>query len=296
MVMMGPFGTVVRSFTMSVGIPRSHASPPPGIPCWVDLAAAEEPAARAFYSTLFGWDCYVKRDPATINLRYAIATNSGLQVAGLYQAASDQPTGWMVHLAVANTVTTAEWVEHLGGTVTQGPVDIPDRGSILHAVDAGGTPVAFWQLPPDWAFGTDLPGMFTGADLNTRDGASADAFYSRLFDFTCQQIGDGRIDYAEWRLERMPVLYRYALGERYHEPLMPHWMVYFDVEPARGADAVAGHAIMLGGDVVTPPFDTPFGRTAVLRDPGGAVFSIIDHSCPVDTGAGRAEVDDPYDD
>ncbi|PXY26166.1 glyoxalase [Prauserella sp. PE36] len=281
---------------MSVGMPIPPSLLPAGVPCWIELASANEQAARDFYGELFGWEFFIKRDPATVNRRYTIAVLHDLQAGGLYQAASDQPTGWMVHLAVGNTVNTAEWVQHLGGTITLGPVDIPDRGSILHAVDPSGAPVVFWQPPGDWSFATSLPGSFTGADLNTHDGPSADQFYCRLFEFTSQQIGQGGIDYVEWRLDHEPVLYRYAMDPSYQATVPPHWMIYFEADPARGTDAIAGQALMLGGNVVTAPFDTPFGRTAVLADPGGAVFSIVDHSRPVDTGVGKAEVDDPYDD
>ncbi|WP_199430289.1 VOC family protein [Qaidamihabitans albus] len=281
---------------MAVGSPTSQSVVPAGMPCWVELAAADEPAVRAFYEGLFGWDCHVKRDPATATRRYTIASLGGYQVAGLYQAARNQPTGWTVHLAVANTASTAEWVEHLGGSVTLGPVDIPDRGSILHARDASGAPVAFWQPTETWSFGAGLPGTFSGADLNTHDGPTADNFYCRLFNLTSEQIGTDTIDYAEWRLDHQPVIYRYQMDEELRRSMPPHWMTYFGVDPARGADAVAGHALMLGGSVVTPPFDTPFGRTAVITDPDGSVFSIIDHEQAVDNGAGRAEVDDPHGD
>jgi predicted enzyme related to lactoylglutathione lyase len=56
-------------------------------------------------------------------------------------------------------------------------------------------------------------------------------------------------------------------------PGMPnHWHVYFGTDDA---DATAAKAAELGGSVVAPPFDTPVGRMAVLRDPQGAMFSII---------------------
>jgi predicted enzyme related to lactoylglutathione lyase len=90
------------------------------------------------------------------------------------------------------------------------------------------------------------------------------------------------------------VLYRYVMGSEYSPQTPPHWMIYFEVDPARGTDATAGQAIMLGGNVVIQPYDTPFGRMAILADPDGAVFAVIDHSRAVSTG--RAEVDDPYDD
>ena len=40
------------------------------------------------------------------------------------------------------------------------------------------------------------------------------------------------------------------------------------------ADAAAARAGELGGQIVMGPFDTPVGRTAVLADPVGAVFSV----------------------
>jgi uncharacterized protein len=59
-------------------------------------------------------------------------------------------------------------------------------------------------------------------------------------------------------------------------PQMPgvpsHWHVYFGVADA---DATVAKAAELGGSVLVPPFDTPVGRMAVIGDPQGAVFSII---------------------
>jgi predicted enzyme related to lactoylglutathione lyase len=51
-----------------------------------------------------------------------------------------------------------------------------------------------------------------------------------------------------------------------------HWHVYFAIADA---DATAARATELGGSVLVPPFDTPVGRIAVLRDPQGAVFSVL---------------------
>jgi uncharacterized protein len=49
--------------------------------------------------------------------------------------------------------------------------------------------------------------------------------------------------------------------------LPPHWRVDFWVDDV---DAIAGKAAALGGRVVV----LPVGRTAVLADPQGAVFSV----------------------
>ena len=51
----------------------------------------------------------------------------------------------------------------------------------------------------------------------------------------------------------------------------PHWSVTFSVVDA---DTVADTARRLGGVVITEPFDVPPTRTAVLRDPQGAQFTV----------------------
>jgi uncharacterized protein len=51
-----------------------------------------------------------------------------------------------------------------------------------------------------------------------------------------------------------------------------HWLVYFGVADAGAAVTAAEHG---GGSVLLGDFDTPYGRMAVLADPGGAVFSVI---------------------
>ena len=52
----------------------------------------------------------------------------------------------------------------------------------------------------------------------------------------------------------------------------PHWMTYFAVDDC---DATTGRAAELGATVLVAPADIPPGRFAVLRDPLGAVFSLI---------------------
>lgn len=275
---------------------RSEALLPSGLPCWVELATLDERVAHEFYGELFGWTMRVCRDPATSNGRYSIASMGGRDVAGIYLAAPEQPPIWTVNLSVHSVVNAAEWTEHLGGTVTLGPVAIPGRGAILHVADPAGAPAVFWQPSQEWDFLTGVPGTFGTADLNTHEPEVADRFFCRLFNYSASQIGDHRgIDYMEWRLDQEPVLYRYKMGPEYPPETLPHWMVYFDIDPARGADATAGQAIMLGGRVVVEPYDTPWGRIAILADPCGGVFSAIDHSIVVEE-FGRAEVEDPYDD
>jgi predicted enzyme related to lactoylglutathione lyase len=52
-----------------------------------------------------------------------------------------------------------------------------------------------------------------------------------------------------------------------------YWDVYFAVDDA---DATATKATEEGGQIMVEPFDIPpVGRSAVLKDPLGAVFSVL---------------------
>jgi predicted enzyme related to lactoylglutathione lyase len=52
----------------------------------------------------------------------------------------------------------------------------------------------------------------------------------------------------------------------------PHFLVHFGVEDV---EAVLGTVNRLGGRVQTPPFDTSYGRAAVVTDNQGASFAVL---------------------
>ena len=56
------------------------------------------------------------------------------------------------------------------------------------------------------------------------------------------------------------------------EGIPPHWMGYFQVD---NTDAAIERAVAAGGKLAVPAFDMEYGRMAVISDPAGAVFSIV---------------------
>jgi predicted enzyme related to lactoylglutathione lyase len=52
----------------------------------------------------------------------------------------------------------------------------------------------------------------------------------------------------------------------------PRWNTYFDVADT---DASVKKLESLGGKVMAPPFDTPYGRMSAVFDPTGAAFCLI---------------------
>ena len=62
------------------------------------------------------------------------------------------------------------------------------------------------------------------------------------------------------------------MDDSWPEDMPPHWMVYFSVADT---DATAARASELGGAAPVPPTDIPPGRMAVLNDPQGGYFTVL---------------------
>jgi predicted enzyme related to lactoylglutathione lyase len=78
--------------------------------------------------------------------------------------------------------------------------------------------------------------------------------------------------YTEWQLDGRSIGGMMEMDGQWGDT-PPHWMIYIMVDDC---DAVAGKVTQLGGTVCVPPTDIPkVGRFAVLGDPQGAYFSII---------------------
>lgn len=268
-----------------------------GTPCWIDVSTSDPEASREFYGGLFGWTYEINPDPGAGH--YTNAWLDGELVAGLggVPVEPDQPVAWTLYLASADIKETAELAAASGGTLLFGPTEFPEQGSMAIASDPTGGQIGFWQLYGEWKFRGGAPGTLCWAELNTRDGAVADDFFVGLFGYQTGQHGDGvSFDYTTWSFGDEAVLGRLQMGEEFAPDTAPHWMVYFSVAPQVGTDLAAARVLELGGSVSVDPFPSTFGRIAVVRDPAGAVFSLVDlsqRSAPV---TGEANNEDPYDD
>jgi uncharacterized protein len=249
---------------------------PDGEPCWADVVTPDLAAGQRFYTAMFGWE-YQNSGPEFGN--YSMATLNGKTVAGVTPPPPGlepgaMPPVWSVYLASADADATAAKVDHAGGKVIMGPMDIPGSGRMFMAVDTAGAAFGVWQ--PGGHSGAQLteePNTPVWAEVHSGEGASEDAFYRSLFDYQQEQIGDGTsFDYNVWSIGDRQVAGRMKEPE---PPNPPYWLVYFSVDDT---DAAAQRATSNGGRVLWGPDDSPYGRMATLADPNGAVFAVIDPS------------------
>ena len=249
----------------------------PGSVCWVDVSTTDPARSRDFYAGLFGWTYQIDPDPD--HGHYTSALRNGRPVAGLagMPVSAGQPVTWTLYLASANIVHTAEVFGQWGGQVLYGPVDIPGQGNMFIGADPTGGVIGCWQPARPWTFHTTDTGALFWAELNTRDGNRADEFFANLFGYRQQQVGDGiDVDYTTWSRGEQMLLGRIQMGPDWSGDIAAHWMLHFVVDPLTGTDAAVNRVLELGGRVSLYPYDSELGRIALVADPCGATFALID--------------------
>lgn len=245
-----------------------------GTPCWVDLSARDDDAAREFYSALFGW----QDDPLSIDpdLCYHIAKVRGLDVAAIYQQSESEKMGgasqWRTYFAVASADETASRARQAGGKVLLEPFDVADAGRMAVLQDPQGAVFAIWQSAQLIGFRViDEPGAVTWNVLITWDLPGMTEFYKAILGFSEVKL-PGTVEYTLLTLNG-----EYTAGimkiTPEMEPVKPSWIVTFMVVDV---DISAKKAQDMGAKVLIAPRDIPgVGRFAVIRDPQGAVFEIF---------------------
>jgi predicted enzyme related to lactoylglutathione lyase len=284
----------------------------PGVPCWIDTTQPDPAAAASFYGGLFGWEVEDAMPPDS-PARYYIGRLGGGDVAGI----GSQPEGgpeaavWNTYVWVDDADETAAKVRAAGGTVLREPSEVGDSGRMAVFADPAGAAFCVWQPKVHrGAAVVNEPGSLNFNDLNTRDPEGARSFYGAVFGWELLDMGGGFFSwalsgYGDFLEQRNPGFREglAAMGapERFgdvvaslvpmpdDQPDMPeHWSLTFAVDDA---DAIAARAAELGGEVVVPPFDAPWVRMMIIRDPQGATFTaskFVPENKDLDMSAGSA--------
>ncbi|MFD0275665.1 VOC family protein [Kitasatospora sp. NPDC127111] len=238
-----------------------------GVPCWVELAAGpDRRRARRFYGGLFGWEFVDLDGPPG----YTVATLRGAQVAGLAPGPGDDEQAWLTYLAVEDADRASLAVRQAGGRIVREPAEVAGLGRGALAVDPTGAVVGLWQARLNPGAGlVNEPGTFTWNEQLSPDPDGARSFYRQAFGYDYARPAG---DYTVFRAGGLPA--GGIGGNPGVDPEGPAalWAVYFG---AADTDRTVELAVELGGSVLDGPEPTPFGRVAVVRDDGGAVFTLI---------------------
>lgn len=244
----------------------------PGTPSWIDVGSRNLEATTAFYGALFGWEFAAAPQPDAGG--YGMFTLKGKPVAGGGPTMSpDQPPAWTTYITVANADATVKAAQDNGGNVAVPPMDVFDLGRMAGIIDPTGAYIAIWQ--PGQHKGAQLvnePGAFVWNELDTRDIEAAKAFYTKVFPWTAKTTSTGDMTYTEWQVNGRSIAGGMQMGPQFPADAPPNWLTYFSVA---NTDATLAKAQELGATVLVPATDMSEGRFAVVQDPQGAVFAII---------------------
>jgi predicted enzyme related to lactoylglutathione lyase len=141
------------------------------------------------------------------------------------------------------------------------------------AADPSGAMFGAWEA--NQLNGIGLHGQ-TGAlswnDLRSADPDRAREFYAAVFGYHYAPVEMAGPDYTTFSLTADGLPIGGIGGMMGMDGYPSHWIVYLAVPDV---DEAVSRTPELGGHVVSPGFDTPYGRMAALADPTGASFWVL---------------------
>lgn len=233
-----------------------------GVPFLAEIDVDDPDAAAAFYAAVLGWA--VTSEGFATHHR-ALARHDGRPVAAIGSPGVAAPPAWTLYLAVDDVDDAAEQVAELGGHVLHGPEDDLAGGRLALALDAGGAVVGLWES--DEAAPPPAPGRLCWAEAASAEPGTTRTFYRGLLGW----------DYVEGDEPGHALCLgaggRALAGIGFAGDALPHWLAFFGVADAAAAVSAVQEA---GGSVLTPLRDATRGRHAVLADPAGARFGVLE--------------------
>jgi predicted enzyme related to lactoylglutathione lyase len=234
----------------------------------VDVSVDDVPKAIAFYSGLFGWD--IEQGGPDVG-GYSICHLNDRIVAAIGPKMGDPtaPSAWTTYLASEDADMTADKIKAAGGQLPMPPMDVMEEGRLAMGFDTAGAAVGVWQAGRTKGIGlANEPGALTWNEHLSGDFEGSKAFYHAVFGYDYDDMSADDFKYAILKVAGNAVG---GIGSL-PEGRSPGWGVYFAVADP---DAAVAKATELGGTVIQPPRDSPYGRNALVADDHGAAFSVI---------------------
>jgi len=242
--------------------------------CWIEANVDDPKAAQAFYGEIFGWSFDEMPMPQGT---YAMGKIGSSMTAGVMKLADEAkkmgaPPHWLSYIACEDTDASTEKAKGLGGTILVPPMDVgPGRMSVVR--DPTGGVFALWHAKESMGnFLSGETGALCWTELATTNVDAAGKFYATLFGWKTEAMSMGPMVYTIFKVGTEQVGGMMAMPKEM-AGAPTSWTSYFMVKKT---DDTINLVKKLGGKLLSPAVDLPnIGRFAVLQDPQGAVFAVL---------------------
>lgn len=250
---------------------------PEGTPTWLDIGVPDLDRAKTFYGTLFGWRF---EDLGPEAGHYNMCKVGGESVAGMMTNPEDEPDEfwWSVYFAADDCDGVVKRATDAGAEVVVPAMDVMDVGRMAILKDPQGGQFGLWQgrSHPGSGIVNDT-GSFVWNDLFVPGEAGpVREFYQALFGYELEPLPAEDLDYTVLRRPDGRYIGGILGGEgvAVGGGAAPEatWLTYFAVDDP---DEAVRRVRAGGGTVDEEPVDTPYGRTATVRDPFGVPFRVM---------------------
>jgi predicted enzyme related to lactoylglutathione lyase len=123
----------------------------PGYIGWHELASSDLDAAWTFYSQLFGWVVTTSMDMGpggTYQMYGQAGASPGSSLGGMYNKSDMPATTWCYYISVDDLDAALDRVKGHGGTVINGPMDVPGGDRVAQCTDPQGGVFALHESGP----------------------------------------------------------------------------------------------------------------------------------------------------
>ena len=243
---------------------------------WFDLFTHDLQSTSRFYEALFGWS--FKETNSTGKIVKTVLRD-GVPIANAVYIEQEDPkvnaSRWLSYISVEDVDRAAKVAEKNNGTVYIKPRDLKNRGRIAIVIDPQkaifGLVTATGGDPLDSDF---LVNQFLGSELWTKNPDDALKFYNMLAGYE-QKLIDIK---ADLKYRRLVVNDRFCGGlmKLPWDDVEPAWIPYVSV---KNTLETVEKAKKLGGKIIVEKDSAvQEGSIAIIADPSGAVFAIIQMS------------------
>ena len=141
-VISDPFDAPIGVFEPADKPPGHDGEPKIGEFSWHELATDDYEAAAEFYRALFRWDKTSEFDMGEGGI-YHMFGRAGQVSGGIYKRPPEMPvSAWLSYIRVDSVKPVADMVQQLGGTVANGPMEVPGGDWVAQCADPQGAAFA----------------------------------------------------------------------------------------------------------------------------------------------------------